>query len=125
MHSPYIGGFPYGPLPYYPAMQGHAQPHAAIVPPTSTGEVPSASSSPGTTTSHTVSLSEFCTKYRISTSDQAKLAALEYQPGNRAVETLDEKEWREVGQFTRLGWQAFLNAHKKFCSAIKSGTWSK
>ncbi|KAG2085193.1 uncharacterized protein F5147DRAFT_782153 [Suillus discolor] len=87
MPPPYIGGYPY-PLPYHPAAQGHGQ---------LTGKVPSASSSPGLTTSHDISLSEFCAKYHILDNDQAKLAALEYQLGNRAVETLDDKEWRDVG----------------------------
>ncbi|KAG0692151.1 hypothetical protein DFH29DRAFT_1009257 [Suillus ampliporus] len=121
MQPPYVSGYPY-PLPYFPAVQGHGQPQAIVQP---TGEVPSASSSPSLTISHDVSLSDFCAKYRISDNDQAKLARLEYQPGNRAIETLDDKEWQDVGQFTRLGWQAFLDAHKKFCRAIKSGTWVK
>ncbi|KAG1807121.1 uncharacterized protein BJ212DRAFT_1485777 [Suillus subaureus] len=72
MLPPYIGRYPY-PLPYHPAAQGHGQ---------LTGEVPSASSSPGLTTSHDISLSEFCVKYHILDNDQAKLAALKYQPGN-------------------------------------------
>ncbi|KAG2737688.1 hypothetical protein P692DRAFT_20851782 [Suillus brevipes Sb2] len=115
MQAPYMGGYPYPP-PYGPALQH--QPFAGP------GETLSASSSLSITTSHDVSLSEFCTKYRISDGDQTKLAALEYQPGNRAVETLEEKEWCDIGQFTKLGWQFFLGAHKKFCTAIKSGTWT-
>jgi hypothetical protein len=115
MQAPYMGGYPYPP-PYGPAF--HHQPFAGPE------ETLSASSSPSITTSHNVSLSEFCMKYHISDGDQAKLAALEYQPGNRAVETLEEKEWRDIGQFTKLGWQSFLGAHKKFCTAIKSGTWA-
>ncbi|KAG2150765.1 hypothetical protein DEU56DRAFT_962190 [Suillus clintonianus] len=121
MQPPYVSGYPY-PLPYYPAVQGHGQPQVIVQP---TGEVPSASSSPSLTTSHGISLSEFCANYRISDNDQSKLARLEYQPGNQAVESLDDKEWRDVGQFTKLGRQAFLDAHKKFCKAIKSGTWVK
>lgn len=102
--------------PYYPAgPQG--QPPAAVDP-------PSTSSSPSVTTTHNVSLAEFCVKYRLSDGDQAKLAALEYQPGNRGVEKLDEREWRDIGKFTKLGWQSFMDAHKKFCKAIKSGNWS-
>ncbi|KAG1765870.1 hypothetical protein EV702DRAFT_1204397 [Suillus placidus] len=99
MPAPYMGGYPY-PLPYGPAP--HQQPF------TDPAETLSASSSPSITTSHDVSLSEFCTKYRISDGDQAKLAALEYQPGNRAVKTLEEKEWRDIGQFTKVGWQFFI-----------------
>ncbi|KAG1754915.1 uncharacterized protein EDB91DRAFT_1242136 [Suillus paluster] len=89
MQPPIFGGYPYPP-PYYPVMQGHGQPQATGQP---MGEISSASSSPSITTSHDVSLSEFCTKYCISDSDQVKLAALEYQPGNRVVETLDDREW--------------------------------
>ncbi|KAG2070379.1 hypothetical protein BDR04DRAFT_1118414 [Suillus decipiens] len=87
MQAPHIGGYPY--LPRYSPAPHHQ-------PVTDPGEILSASSSPSITTSHDVSLSEFCAKYRISDSDQAKLAALEYRPGNRAVETLEEKEWRDV-----------------------------
>jgi hypothetical protein len=75
--------------------------------------------------SHKVTLSNFCIKYFISDTDQAKLATLKYRPGNHAVETLEEKEWCEVGQFSKLGWQSFLTAHRKFCMAIKAGTWLK
>ncbi|KAG1738921.1 uncharacterized protein EDB91DRAFT_1347532 [Suillus paluster] len=119
MQPPYAGGFGYPAQPYY---SGHGQPVGGHPPFGTPGET-SASSSPSVTTTHNVSLSEFCVKYHISDSDQAKLMALEYQPGNRAVETLEEKEWRDIGQFTKLGWQAFLGAHRKFCTTIKSGTW--
>ena len=77
-------------------------------------------SSPSTR-SHNISLSEFCTCYGISESDKLKLAKLEYHPGHHAVERLKENEWRGHGQFTRLGWDAFLDAHFYFCKAIKSG----
>jgi hypothetical protein len=122
---PFTGGFGYPIPPYYPGppMQGHAQGFGGPQLPGPPGEISSASSSPSVTMSHNVLLSEFCIKYNISASDQAKLSALEYMPGNRAVEALEEKEWRDFGQFTKLGWQAFLAAHRKFCKAIKSGTW--
>ncbi|KAG1718098.1 hypothetical protein EDD22DRAFT_855664 [Suillus occidentalis] len=122
---PFTGGFGYPIPPYYPGppMQGHAQGFGGPQLPGPPGEISSASSSPSVTMSHNVLLSEFCIKYNISASDQAKLSALEYMPGNRAVEALKEKEWRDFGQFTKLGWQAFLAAHRKFCKAIKSGTW--
>ncbi|KAG0699690.1 hypothetical protein DFH29DRAFT_1001825 [Suillus ampliporus] len=122
---PFTGGLGYSIPPYYPGppMQGYTQgfggPPLAGPP----GETSSTSSSPSVTMSHNILLSEFCIKYNISASDQAKLSALEYMPGNRAVEALEEKEWCDFGQFTKLGWQAFLTAHRKFCKAIKSGTW--
>ena len=77
--------------------------------------------SPGVaTTAHNVSLAEFCVEYRISKSDEEKLERLEYRPGDWNVERLDEKDWREFGSFTRLGWENFLSAHRRFCTAIKS-----
>ncbi|KAG1844618.1 hypothetical protein DFJ58DRAFT_731139 [Suillus subalutaceus] len=125
MHPPYAGGFGYPGLPYYPPPQAHGQLFGGPPPVGLPGEPPSASSSPGVTMSHKVTLSDFCIKYFISDGNQAKLAALEYRPGNQAVETLKEKEWCEIGQFSKLGWQSFLTAHRKFCMAIKSGTWLK
>ncbi|KAG2741765.1 hypothetical protein P692DRAFT_20750369 [Suillus brevipes Sb2] len=118
---PFTGGFGYPIPPYYPGppMQGHAQGFGGPQLPGPPGEISSASSSPSVTMSYNVLLSEFCIKYNISASDQAKLSALEYMPGNRAVEALEEKEWRDIGQFTKLGWQAFLAAHRKF-SAIET-----
>jgi len=66
-------------------------------------------------------LIEFCAKYRLSDGDQAKLAALGYQPGNKGIEALDERERCGIGKCTELGWQSFMDAHKKFCKVIKSG----
>jgi hypothetical protein len=83
-----------------------------------------ASSSPGKTTSHNVSLAEFCAKYSISKTDHDKLAAMEYRPGDPGVESLPPEEWREIGKFTILHWQGFLKVHKAFCTAIKNGTWA-
>ncbi|KAG2144339.1 hypothetical protein DEU56DRAFT_754385 [Suillus clintonianus] len=115
---------PYMPQPPFtgPPMQGHTQgfggPPLAGPP----GETSSASSSPSVTMSHNILLSEFCIKYNISASNQAKLSALKYMPGNRAVEAFEEKEWHDVGQFTKLGWQAFLTTHvhkgNTFCPGI-------
>ncbi|KAI6030343.1 hypothetical protein EDC04DRAFT_2605297 [Pisolithus marmoratus] len=62
---------------------------------------------PGSTTSCSVTLQEFCTKYHIPKSDQDKLALMEYCPGNHAVEDLEESKWRKVGSFTNLGWEVF------------------
>lgn len=125
---------PYGYPPYYPPPYGHGHfvpaanmaPMAAPYPyhqPAGTGFAHSSQSfmySPGTTTSHNVSLSDFCAQFRISENDEAKLAVLEYRPGHRGVERLEEKEWRDHGKFTKLGWEAFLDAHYRFCKSIKS-----
>ncbi|KIJ05940.1 hypothetical protein PAXINDRAFT_158895 [Paxillus involutus ATCC 200175] len=84
---------------------------------------PSAMSSPGTTTSHNVTLGEFCTKYSISTKDAERLAEIEYAPGNKLVEGLSEADRKEAG-FSILGWRGFLLAHGKFCRAICDGSWA-
>jgi len=110
----------YYPPPYMPYIpHPSAYPHAwtpgidrfAALPPQSPGIA---------TTAHNVSLAEFCAEYRISKSDKEKLERLEYCPGDRNVEWLDEKDWREFGSFIRLGWENFLAAHRRFCTAIKS-----
>ncbi|KAI5991326.1 hypothetical protein EDC04DRAFT_2911601 [Pisolithus marmoratus] len=124
MHSLY--NLPYGNMPY-PAPPFHQASVAAVhtqPPATHLSRTASAtSSSPGRTMAHNVTLSEFCGRYHISNADQEKLEILEYLPGNCAVEKLDDHEWRVVGKFSRLGWEVFLVAHRKFCRAIKAGTW--
>ncbi|KAI6025367.1 hypothetical protein BKA83DRAFT_4163406 [Pisolithus microcarpus] len=115
---PYTHMTPYPP-PIFPSVNTSASLHPPGLPRTM-----STSSSPGSTTSHNVTLEEFCAKYHIPESDQDKLALMEYRPGNRAVEDLEESEWRSVGGFTKLGWEAFRVAHRKFCKAIKAGTWA-
>ena len=70
-----------------------------------------------------VPLSEFCSRYGISDSDHVKLEQMEYKPGNRAVETLDEGEWKAEFKFTKLGWQGFLDAHKTFLKDVRDGNW--
>ena len=73
---------------------------------------------------HDVTLSEFCDRYHIPDGNKQKLELLEYHPGNPAVEKFDDHEWRTIGKFTKIGWEMFLAAHKKFCREIKAGTWS-
>jgi hypothetical protein len=68
-------------------------------------------------------LADFCARYHISDSNQQKLAELEYEPGNKMVESLDEKEWKHGVKFSALGWGGFLAAHRKFCRDIKNGAW--
>lgn len=69
-----------------------------------------------------VMLDTFCDCYGVSSSDQAKLARLEYLPGERAVEDFAANDWEKV-EFTTLGWKQFLISHKHFISDVKSGTW--
>jgi len=54
--------------------------------------------------------------------DAAKLAVLEYNPGNRIVESLSDVDWQTAG-FSVLGWWSFIVIHQKFCKATKEGTW--
>jgi hypothetical protein len=81
---------------------------------------PSALSSPGIT--HSVSIEAFCGKYKISAADKAKLDVIEYKPGNRVVESLADADWQSAG-FSVLGWHSFITAHRRFCKAVKDGTW--
>ena len=129
-YLPYMHPPPYGlqhghmpnpapPFPQASAPTNNIHPQAGLL----SSQMASTSSSPGRTMAHNVTLPEFCQKYHISDSDQEKLEALEYHPGNCAVEHFDDHEWRVVGKFSKLGWEAFLVAHRKFCRAIKAGTW--
>lgn len=79
--------------------------------------------SPGKISRLKVLLSDFCMRYKISDSDQSKLALLEYTPGNKDVVELEEADWKEV-KFTKLGWKAFLRAHQQFMKDVKAGLWA-
>jgi len=79
---------------------------------------------PATALQLAVPLADFCTRYKISKSDEEKLALLEYKPGNNTVMTLGIKDWKEV-KFTTLGWKGFLTAHKKFIHDVKTGAWTE
>jgi len=79
-------------------------------------------SSPGQALCLRVAIEDFCSRYEISKSDEAKLAALEYKPGNNAVLKLEHADWKEVS-FTSLGWQAFLDAHRRFIRDVRAGVW--
>jgi len=70
-----------------------------------------------------ISLDRFCTRYEIPDSNQAKLASLEYIPGNKDVMELEESDWKEAG-FSKFGWKAFLRAHRQFIKDAKDGLWA-
>ena len=124
---------PYPPYGYYPP-HSMASPAAPTIPPHGVPASPatptppphaqsvSMFSSPGTTMSHEVSLSDFCAKYQLTTQTQEKLATLDYTPGNKLVELLSEADWKEAG-LSVLASRSFLAAHQKFCDAIRNGTW--
>jgi hypothetical protein len=61
---------------------------------------PSPFSSPGVVSN--VSLEAFCTKYKISEADTAKLTIIEYKSGNKIVESLADANWQTAG-FSILG----------------------
>jgi hypothetical protein len=118
--------FPYHyALPFYPPSSHynpHFYPHYGAPPPqTSTPASPM--SSPHAAMRLNIPLADFCSHYGISESDQAKLDLMEYKPGNRAVETLEENEWKAEFKFTRLGWRAFLDVHRTFLKDVKNGNW--
>jgi hypothetical protein len=69
-----------------------------------------------------ISLDRFCIHYEIPKSNQAKLATLEYSPGNEDVMELEESDWKEAG-FSKLGWKAFIRAHEQFMKDAKAGIW--
>jgi hypothetical protein len=71
-----------------------------------------------------VPLADFCSRYGVSESDQTKLGLMEYKLGNRAVETLEENEWKVEFKFTKLGWRGFLDAHRTFLKDVKNGNWA-
>ena len=112
---------PYGPYGYYMPHMPH--------PPTLTPQPPPAQaaaglSSPDVTMSYNVSLSEFCTKYRLSAHTQEKLLELDYSPGNKVIETLTEVDWKETG-LSILASRSFMAAHQNFCELICTGKWNQ
>ena len=81
-------------------------------------------SSPSISTmSHDVSLSDFCTKYWLSTHTKERLEELNYLPGNKVVESLSEADWKEAG-LSVLASCSFLAAHLNFCEVIGTGVWN-
>ena len=84
----------------------------------------SATSSPSNavTLPRPISIEEFCSHYNISDSDQLKLVTLEVHLGDRAVERLEREYWKEAG-FSKLGWDRFLAAHKRFVKDVRNGIW--
>ena len=101
----------------------HMQPVPHFNPATPRHEEP-VISSPGIALRLRVPLPNFCTRYFISDSNQQKLQELEYQPGDKLVENLEEKEWKEGAKFSAHGWRGFLAAHRQFCEDVKEGLWN-
>ncbi|KAF8972451.1 hypothetical protein BDZ97DRAFT_2070421 [Flammula alnicola] len=120
---------PYAPPPYgYPAPYGyppHAFPPYQKPPSPLISNAPPVLISPKAALRLKVPLSEFCTRYDLSESDQEKLLKLEYRPGNRVVEKLPESEWKDRGQFSFIGWETFLDAHRMFLEDAKDGKWGQ
>ncbi|EDR07537.1 uncharacterized protein LACBIDRAFT_327872 [Laccaria bicolor S238N-H82] len=70
-----------------------------------------------------ISLEEFCIHYAVDNEDQARLAKLKVQPGDRRVEKLDREDWQGHAGFAKLAWEDFLAKHKTFISDVKSRKW--
>jgi len=124
-HHPTPGSYapilqhPYPPPANYPAFPYGQQPAPFPVWPLPKD---SPAASPATALQLGVPLPEFCARYKVSKSDEEKLAFLEYKPGNNAMMTLTTEDWKEV-KFTTLGWKAFIAAHKQFIRDVKDGLW--
>lgn len=133
--APYV----HNAMPYMPPPWGYHLPPYQYAPPPSAPQPTQATPqfgilqasannsplpSPGKISRLKVSLSNFCSRYKISESDQTKLELLEYAPGNKDVVELEEADWKEV-KFTKLGWKAFLRAHQQFMKDVKAGLWAE
>ena len=68
-----------------------------------------------------VSLTEFCEHYEIDEEDQARLAKLKFQPGDRRAEKLEREDWHGHAGFSKLSWDDFVAKHKVFVRDIKAG----
>ncbi|KAF7326887.1 putative proline-rich protein [Mycena venus] len=105
-----------------PTAQPAAQPIA--LPPSTPQRAPIPDpSSPAVILPRPVSIPEFCTRYSLPTTDEQKLADLEFVPGDRNIQKLEQPDWEEVG-FKRLGWLRVLDAHKQFLIDIRNGSFS-
>ncbi|KJA28911.1 hypothetical protein HYPSUDRAFT_627129 [Hypholoma sublateritium FD-334 SS-4] len=68
-----------------------------------------------------VLLEEFCRYYGVNATDQARLARLEFEPGDE-IETLPEEDWKNAG-FTTLAWRRIIAKNNTFISDSRDGLW--
>lgn len=115
--NPYQYAPPLPPLYGLPSGQLHGIPLAV-----SANNSESPFPSPGKTGAK-IPLDQFCDRYSISDADKSKLVLLEYTPGNKDVMDLEEADWKGAN-FSKLGWKAFLRAHRQFVKDIKDGSWA-
>lgn len=120
---PLMPGYPF--LPGYP-FPFYGAPHAP--PPAVPGELSFPPSVASITTQiiplpRPISITEFCTYYKIPDSDRDKLVSLEIELGDRRCEQLGEDEWKGDGKFTKLAWDRFKEKHARFCTDIANGLW--
>jgi hypothetical protein len=113
-------GHPHYPPPPPPVYGNGEHYHTSVHPSTQTH---SPVSSPGTALRLKVPLDTFCVRYDISDADQAKLAELEYVPGDQAVLKLAREDWSAV-KFSPLKWISFIDAHKRFLKDVRDGKWA-
>lgn len=97
------------------------QPVPGPLAPNNSASLPSSPAQPQPQLQH-VSLDEFCSFYSLSDTDKSRLSELEYCPENRAIETLDPKDWKDVG-FKPLSWSNVIETHRKFLKDVRKGTW--
>ncbi|KAF8165967.1 hypothetical protein B0H34DRAFT_780604 [Crassisporium funariophilum] len=68
-----------------------------------------------------VALSEFCEHYEIDADDEARLAKLKFQPGDRRIEKLGREDWQGYAGFSKLAWDDVVTKHKVFLCDVKGG----
>lgn len=68
-----------------------------------------------------VLLEEFCRYYGVNATDQARLARLEFEPGDE-IDTLPEDDWKAAG-FTTLAWRRIISKNNAFISDSRGGLW--
>ncbi|KAJ3500782.1 hypothetical protein NLJ89_g9638 [Agrocybe chaxingu] len=132
--QPYPGTqfFPLYPYPpYAPMYAPQADPLAAAVHPRTPALAARITDAPGSAPASPVkivltqplSLANFCEHYEIDNEDQARLAVLKFQPGDRRVEKLEREDWHGHAGFSKLAWEDFLMKHRTFVRDIKAGSW--
>ncbi|RXW14705.1 hypothetical protein EST38_g11148 [Candolleomyces aberdarensis] len=62
-------------------------------------------------------LMSFCVAYNISEANKGKLRLLEYEPGDKGVTALLQEDYIGAG-FSVLGWQRFMEAHRKYIAGV-------
>lgn len=71
-----------------------------------------------------ISLDLFCSHYKLSEDDFAKLVLLGYVPGDVNINKLGPEMWQAFAGFAPLAWNRILDIHKHFLTDVRRGNWS-